>query len=637
MTSITAKKVLLKDENGNAIIPYTDSQHFVGQKITINATQDYIPEGCLPCIGEEYNKGQFNDFWNNYLKVAKPLENGWNYKYKNIVNMTQEEAVDNGIMQNSSFYFSSSNWQITFEIDPTTFSQQIFLETQISDTIYFSAGLEYDENDPCIKLSADSNSLFISITNNMEISIKRENNTIYYRTAYNRSWTKFSYLKTELTEEYTYVNVFYMGNIILSRSLINGVYLATTIPEYYSLVENVSYEQYQNEVNTYGFCGKFGIKSQYNIVATCSREGFEVTVNEDSIPEDVDLTMRVIGEGDSMTAVTTNDKNGKNHNIAYYGLRLSGDLTTLKDGDIIKISKRVVEDGTFKAPTSKQIDRYLIKKKEPTEADMSWYNLYSDGWIEQGGTVVSGAVASYLVTFPIEMKDLSYTPLIAPFIGASDDTGADDNVYAILSGLATGSYPYAKSTTQLRVSTLSKANAGFNWSVEGYVNLQQISTPREFIVVANGNANKSMFDWAEWYSSLKDIKDTVDNFSGGGWEIVDLTLVDGVQTTGQGKTISFDIDLSDIFHPDHSYEYVIKTTATLVSGTPKPDNYITYTSGTLLELEGVWSLNPYITYNNTNILPKNKNRIATVKIIPQTTDTAVYSNSAILTIKKQTS
>lgn len=58
------------------------------------------------------------------------------------------------------------------------------------------------------------------------------------------------------------------------------------------------------------------------------------------------------------------------------------------------------------------INRYLIKKKEPTEVDSTWYNLYSDGWCEQGGNNMPGA-NYYTVDLPIPYRDEEYTILHA--------------------------------------------------------------------------------------------------------------------------------------------------------------------------------------------------------------------------------
>lgn len=39
----------------------------IGTIISVNASDNYVPDGCLPCDGAEYSQIQFNDLWNNFL------------------------------------------------------------------------------------------------------------------------------------------------------------------------------------------------------------------------------------------------------------------------------------------------------------------------------------------------------------------------------------------------------------------------------------------------------------------------------------------------------------------------------------------------------------------------------------------
>ncbi len=57
------------------------------------------------------------------------------------------------------------------------------------------------------------------------------------------------------------------------------------------------------------------------------------------------------------------------------------------------------------------INRYLVEKKEPTEEDSTWYNLYSDGWCEQGGVTVSTTSIPIYFSKPYKSKnyDVSVT------------------------------------------------------------------------------------------------------------------------------------------------------------------------------------------------------------------------------------
>lgn len=71
---------------------------------------------------------------------------------------------------------------------------------------------------------------------------------------------------------------------------------------------------------------------------------------------------------------------------------------------------KYVVDGTSVRLPKKTLDkRYLIESKYPTETDSSWYNLYSDGWIEQGGRVSSATEnADFVVTLTKPMLNNRY-------------------------------------------------------------------------------------------------------------------------------------------------------------------------------------------------------------------------------------
>jgi hypothetical protein len=112
---------------------------------------------------------------------------------------------------------------------------------------------------------------------------------------------------------------------------------------------------------------------------------------------------------------------------------------------------------------------YAVEVKTYSDDAGNWYRIYPDGWCEQGGTVIHGTVSSYIVNLHKPMKDTKYTVMISPILGESDDTGGAAEDVAVLSGVVTGSYPYGKTKTALRLSTYSKANDGFCWEVKGYI------------------------------------------------------------------------------------------------------------------------------------------------------------------------
>lgn len=127
-------------------------------------------------------------------------------------------------------------------------------------------------------------------------------------------------------------------------------------------------------------------------------------------------------------------------------------------------------EGSLRLPKYKLGGRVLVDSKQPTATSPSWYNLYSDGWLEQG-SVYSG-------TFNMT----SVHNLLIPF--------ADTN-YSIL-GEALDSYDYAVSWTARKTSftTTSFTGEGFRgttgnytyntlrWEAKGYA----ANTPMENIM-----------------------------------------------------------------------------------------------------------------------------------------------------------
>ena len=53
---------------------------------------------------------------------------------------------------------------------------------------------------------------------------------------------------------------------------------------------------------------------------------------------------------------------------------------------------QVLGVGTWALKSDNFITRELVEKKEPTGSDPTWYNLYSDGWCEQGGLYDYGSL-----------------------------------------------------------------------------------------------------------------------------------------------------------------------------------------------------------------------------------------------------
>lgn len=76
----------------------------------------------------------------------------------------------------------------------------------------------------------------------------------------------------------------------------------------------------------------------------------------------------------------------------------------------IRLPKIVYADGSLNISNIGNINsqRILIAKKEPTEADKSWFNYYSDGWLEQGGSFVSTTGARQTRNLIKPYRDTAY-------------------------------------------------------------------------------------------------------------------------------------------------------------------------------------------------------------------------------------
>lgn len=106
----------------------------------------------------------------------------------------------------------------------------------------------------------------------------------------------------------------------------------------------------------------------------------------------------------------------------------------------------------FKLP--RKSNRRIIKAQKPTEGnDYLWYNLYSDGWVEQGGKFSTMNTLGLVISLPIEMSSNIYS-----IIG----TG---NEYTNTSGHFT---PKSATTTTFTADIGTDGGNGGWWQVSGY-------------------------------------------------------------------------------------------------------------------------------------------------------------------------
>ena len=97
----------------------------------------------------------------------------------------------------------------------------------------------------------------------------------------------------------------------------------------------------------------------------------------------------------------------------------------------IRLPKVISSHGSLTYENLGELDhvynRKLIACKKPTYEDTTWYNLYSDGWLEQGGRVLQNGATNanwtaYQIFLPIPYKDNLYS--ICPVTGNTSYTDA---------------------------------------------------------------------------------------------------------------------------------------------------------------------------------------------------------------------
>lgn len=140
------------------------------------------------------------------------------------------------------------------------------------------------------------------------------------------------------------------------------------------------------------------------------------------------------------------------------------------------------DDMTFRLPKKNGLpngDRVLVEKKEPTEADPTWYNLYSDGWCEQGGkgvtTATSGGAQNVLLK---SFADTNYTLSLTRY-------GSVTQVVRIIS----------KEINCFYVSNANTPNGDLDWEAKGYADIESTEV-NLYYKVANAVQNLELLDVA---------------------------------------------------------------------------------------------------------------------------------------------
>lgn len=146
----------------------------------------------------------------------------------------------------------------------------------------------------------------------------------------------------------------------------------------------------------------------------------------------------------------------------------------------------------FRVPTIKGVSRTLVAQKLPSLADPSWFDWYSDGWLEQGNVQTTiNRNSSVTVDLVKAFKDRNYivtTQTLAT--GANNDNNNNSGEV------------YTKTNSSFVLYTYNYTKPVY-WEAKGYTsipnnidwNYQDISNVKCMVQIANGKADVSMWDY----------------------------------------------------------------------------------------------------------------------------------------------
>lgn len=186
--------------------------------------------------------------------------------------------------------------------------------------------------------------------------------------------------------------------------------------------------------------------------------------------------------------------------------------------------------------------RVLVAKKEPTETDSTWYNLYSDGWLEQGGQLI-GSMNTLVFSIPyrdtnyniqISASDVSPTDYALCVNSWNDKTNSSVTLYCAYNGKVQDTSPY-------------------DWVTTGYTQIPNVEDYTEdvylYFKVGNAVANKELINVGALTEVVNNKIDINSGYIDGQWVSKELILLDVSTTTG-------DLDLST-YLPNDSLNYEV--------------------------------------------------------------------------------
>lgn len=167
----------------------------------------------------------------------------------------------------------------------------------------------------------------------------------------------------------------------------------------------------------------------------------------------------------------------------------------------IRLPKIVYADGSLNISNIGNINsqRILIAKKEPTETDKSWFNYYSDGWLEQGNSffttgATDGSTQTKTITLLKPYKDKSYTVLGFSGIGGSGWQYANGACFCAID-----------SNSKFRIFMATGTESRYlGWATQGYAKIPSdaditISRPLQYYYIQIATGVEQVVDITNLY------------------------------------------------------------------------------------------------------------------------------------------
>ena len=142
---------------------------------------------------------------------------------------------------------------------------------------------------------------------------------------------------------------------------------------------------------------------------------------------------------------------------------IAGHFATITEDNC---SKFIVDriNKRFRLPISNGQRQLVAAYKEGTQ----WYNIYSDGWIEQGGEYYNNSIATATIDFLVPFKDTTY--IVDKITGVDGEYG--NNAYAD----KFSTWDYTTSSFKTKVYNTTGLNR-FRWFAAGYGEILNVSSP----------------------------------------------------------------------------------------------------------------------------------------------------------------